>query len=305
MPNENGYGAAGKSWLLIDCAHQGEVRLAHATPGPSPAIGTIHRYESSIPTFTDVLIRFERESGHRLVTLEPVIAIAGVTSGASMSIERSRWVISRAGLSSLFGAMPVILNEVAAQAWALRASAQGVTTIHGKPMPDLTRPGRYLFVTYEEGVGTAILDIDDQGHCTVLDGEGGQIDFTPIDDAERSLFQSIEKRGAPVPSWEQALMRRRTVTDAGSPESNRLFAQLLGRFISNLIYGSGCWGGAFLTGRLVPRSEMGADFARGLTQQRPYHRLLSGASCWRVAQPEAVLKGCAAMMASRRSRLRA
>lgn len=289
----------GRSWLLIDCAHQGEVRLAHVAPSARPVLGAIGRYESNIPTFTDVLLRFERDHGHRLLDLEPVIAIAGVTSERSMRIERSRWVISRDGLSSLFGTAPVILNEVAAQAWALQTSLQGVTTIHGNAMPDLSRPGRYVFVTYEEGVGTAIIDVDAYGRYTVLDAEGGQIDFIPIGDAEQRLHQSITGRSARVVSWEQVLMMRRTAADAASPQSQRLFAQLLGRFVSNLIYVSGAWSGAFMTGDLIPRTNITADFERGLTDLRPYHRLLTNAACWRVSQPDAVLKGCAAMLASR------
>jgi glucokinase len=299
MQNERNRVAAQRSWLLIDCAHQGEVRLTHATPSRTPVLGQIYRYESAIPTFTDVLLRFQQESRLSLLDLQPVIAIAGVPSGQSMSIERSRWVISRAGLASLFGTPPEILNEVAAQAWALRGSLQGVTPVLGNGAPDLARPGRYVFLTYEEGVGTAILDIDDHGRCTVLDGEGGQIDFVPVDDAERSLIRPIAARGAVCLSWEQVLMTRRGAPDAASSDSNQLFARLLGRFVSNLVYVSGAWNGAFMTGRLIPRLEAGTDFRHGLSYQRPYHRLLDAASCWRVAQSEAVLKGCAAMLAAR------
>jgi glucokinase len=289
--------ASGRSWLLIDCAHQGEVRLARVVPSGAPILGSVTRYEGNIPTFTDVLLRYQQEHGVRLLDLEPIIAIAGPTSHQSMRIERSRWVISRDGLSSLFGRSPIILNEVAAQAWALKASLEGVTPIHGHAMPDLSRAGRYVFMTYEEGVGTAIVDIDDQGHFTVLDGEGGQIDFTPVDDAERGLLRSLAGAASPM-SWEQALMARQKATDAASAQSQRLYSQLLGRFVSNLIYASGAWSGAFLCGALIPRSDIRADFERGLTDHRPYTRLLTQAGCWRVSQSQTVLKGCAARLAS-------
>lgn len=304
VQTESGGMPPGRAWLLIDCSRQGQVRLAVAAPGAAPVPGSVHRYESTIPTFTDVLLRFEQDSGHRLLGLDPVVAIAGVPSAQSTIVERSRWVISRAGLASLFGKPATILNEVAAQAWALRGSLQGVTCVHGRGPPDLLRRGRYVFLTYEEGVGTAIVDIDEAGRCTVLDAEGGQLDFTPINDAERALAQSIAGTRTPVASWEQVLMIRRRTSDRDHarepPERNRLFAQLLGRFVSNLIYTAGAWNGAFMTGRLIPRfEETGAEFARGLEHQRPYHRLLAGAACWRVAQPEAVLRGCAAMLADR------
>jgi len=297
MQNERDLPAE-KAWVLIDCAHQGEVRLAHVVPSKAPVLGRIFRYESSIPTFTDVLLRFQQESRLSLLDLEPVIAIAGVPNGQSMSIERSRWVISRAGLFSLFGRPPEVLNEVAAQAWALRGSLQGVMPVLGNGQPDLTRPGRYVFLTHEEGLGTAIIDVDDRGLCTVLDGEGGQIDFLPIDDAEFALARSIVRRSEACLSWEQVLMARRNAPDAASAESNRLFARLLGRFVSNQIYASGAWSRAFMTGRLVPALDKGTDFQQGLSHQRPYHRLLSASTVWRVTQAEAVLNGCAAMLAA-------
>ena len=298
MQNERDPNAQ-KAWILIDCAHQGEVRLTHVMPSKTPVLGRIFRYESTIPTFTDVLLRFQQESQLRLLDLEPVIAIAGVATGQSMSIERSRWVVSRAGLSSLFGRPPEILNEVAAQAWALRGSLQGVAPVLGSALPELTRAGRYVFLTYEEGVGTAILDVDDRGHCTVLDGEGGQLDFLPIDDREVALARSIARRGEACLSWEQVLMTRRGAPDAASMESSQMFARLLGRFVSNQIYASGAWNGAFITGRLIPALDRSTDFRQGLSHQRPYHRLLNASTVWRVTQTEAVLKGCAAMLAAR------
>ena len=300
--NETSASENDRAWLLIDCAHQGEVRIARALPSAKPTIGNVYRFDSSIPTFTDVLMRFEKESGYRLSDLKPIVAIAGIPGLEAMNVERSRWVISRSGIGSLFGTPAVILNEVAAQAWALRTSMQGVTPICGTSLPDLTRRGRYLFLTYEEGVGTAIIDIDDQGHCTVLDAEGGQIDFAPIGEREFALCQSCMSRNMQAASWEQILMTRRTAADAGSRDNNLLFAKLLGRFVSNLIYTTGAWNGAFITGHLIPRvEEMSANFVSGLSYQRPYHRQLAAATCWRVSQTEAVLKGSAALLAYRHS----
>jgi len=299
--------APAAGWLLIDCAHQGEVRIAHVAPGATGP-GAIRRYETSIPTFTDVLLRYEQETGQQLRSLEAAIAIAGVPGAQSTIVERSRWVISRSGLSSLFGRPPTILNEVAAQAWALRASLQGVTPLSGPARaPDFSRPGRYVFVTYEEGVGTAVIDVDEDGRWTVMGAEGGQIDFVPASEAEQALVRPVIAR-TPVLSWEQVLMLRRDEVGPGTrtpptAERHQLFAGLLGRFVSNLIYTAGAWNGAFLTGRLVPHIETApAGFQQGLTVQRPYHRLLTDAGAWRVGQSEAVLKGCAALLAERHLR---
>lgn len=288
-----------QAWLLVDCAHEGEVRIAFATPGPRPVLSRVHRYGADIPTFTDVLLRFERESGLSLRTLEPVVAVAGVPGEKSTIMERSRWVVSRDGLDGVFGRPVVILNEVAAQAWALQRSLQGVTAYRGSSQPSLSRRSRYAFVTYEEGVGTAIIDVDDHGRWTVLDAEGGQLDFAPLSEDERTLMQSIPVRPGTMVTWEQVLMERRKHSSNDAAQA-RLFAQLLGRFVSNLIYTAGAWNGVFLTGRLVPHvSDAITAFDLGLWHQRQYHRVLSKAGCWRVAQTEAVLNGCLAMLAAR------
>jgi glucokinase len=289
-----------REWLLIDCSQQGEVRLARAKPSPTPDIDHQLRYESSIPTFTDVLLRYAETSGHPLERFQPVVAIAGVPTSGATVIERSRWIISRDGLTSLFGVAPVILNEVAAQAWTLKESLYGVTQVHGPSMPDLARRGRFAFLTYGEGVGTAVLDVDDRGNFTVLDAEGGQLDFAPISEAERDLAGLVVKYADAAVSWEQVLMLRRDAKARGLADQDRLFARLLARFVSNLIYTTGAWSGAFMTGRLIPPPEiLSAEFPPALTARRPYPRLLAKSGVFRVAQTDAVLRGCAAMMASR------
>lgn len=263
-------------------------------------MGTMFRYETSIPTFTDVLLRYAQDSGRPLASLKPVVAIAGVPGAKSMAIERSRWVISRDGLVSLFGEAPVILNEVAAQAWTLRASLQGVTLAHGNHMPDLNKAGRYAFLTYDEGVGTAVLDVGEDGRWVVMDAEGGQLDFAPISAAERELALSVTRQTDAALSWEQVLMLRRDAKTKGLADADRVFARLLGRFISNLIYASGAWSGAFMTGQLLPAPDiLNAELPSALAAPRPYPRQLSSAVVLRVSQTNAVLRGCAAMMAAR------
>jgi glucokinase len=288
-----------RDWLLIDCSHKGEVILAHATPGASPQIGRIHRYETTIPTFTDVLLRFSRDSGHQLADLQPAIAIAGVASGPSMIIERSRWVISYSGLTSLFARAPVIINEVAAQAWALRTSLQGVTLVHGTSLPDMRKKGRYAFLTYNEGVGTAVLDIDEHGHFSVLDGEGGQLDFAGISDDERDLARLVPTVASNAITWENVLMLRQNVATKVIDKPDLLFARLLGRFVSNLMYTNGAWNGTFMAGPLVPSPIVDAEFSSAFTTRRPYPRLLAKSAVCRVVQPDPVLRGCAVMLASR------
>jgi glucokinase len=94
-------------------------------------------------------------------------------------------------------------------------------------------------------------------------------------------------------------MLRQNVAIKATEEKDLLFARLLGRFVSNLMYTNGAWNGVFVTGPLVPSPKLDAEFSSAFTTRRPYPRLLAKAAVCRVAQANSVLRGCAVMLASR------
>ena len=97
-------GSGVSPWLLIEASSEGVLRFATATPSSRPRISSIHEVEiAGVPTFTDALQRFEREKGVPLRGLQCAMAIAGAGSGEAISLVRSRWTISRAGLTAEIG----------------------------------------------------------------------------------------------------------------------------------------------------------------------------------------------------------
>jgi glucokinase len=294
-------------WLLIEASREGVLRFATAMPSPRPRIADIHEVEiAGVPTFTDALQRFERERGIPLRGLQCAMAIAGAASGETISLVRSRWTISRAGLHAVFGTQPVILNDVAARAWATRSGTANIELLRGSGAPNLDRPGRYGMIMVEEGVGAAIVDVDRDSGVRVLETEAGHTDFSPANEREEKLAKAIQ-RTASVVTWEMMLMLDRhdpawgqACPDLLEAERPRLQAALLGRFAIMQMHNFGAWQGIMITGTRAGRMlevRNRVYFDSAFSTRRNFSRLLIGAPAWRVDQHEAVLTGAAERLA--------
>lgn len=296
-----------RPWLLIEASSEGMLRFATAAPSSRPRVGPIHEIAvADAPTFTDVLQRFERERGIPLAGLQCAIAIAGASSGETISLVRSRWTISRAGLQAVFGTQPVILNDVAARAWATRSGTANIQQLRGVGAPTLSRPGRYAMIMVEEGLGAAIVDVDRDLGVHVLETEAGHMDFSPAGPREEALAKAV--RGArPTVSWEMMLMLDRhdplwneACPDLLESERPRMLPNLLGRFAINLMHAFGAWQGVMITGSRASRMLEAGNrvyFESPFATRRNFSRLVLAAPAWRVDQHEAVLTGAAERLA--------
>lgn len=293
-------------WLLMDVSHQGEVRLTSISP-ECPVIEHVTRFANdTLPTFTDALLRFERDTGQQLHGMTAIVAIPGVATGDFVPILRTRWNISRSGLASMLGRPVIIINEVATQAWATVGGMRVVDFVRGAGEPDLRAKGRHLFITMTDGVGTAMIDVDDTGRVTVLEAEGGHADFAPQNEAELALAKSLAPTTGSA-TWEQMLMIRhratlpRSLAALSDAELSQMRASLLGRFVANMVLATCSWNGAIMTGSALPRFDASTRraFDTGLTSRPSFPRLFNATRCWRVEQREAVLAGAAAFMMQR------
>jgi glucokinase len=296
-----------RPWLLIEASAEGILRFATAMPSSRPRISEVRQLNvAGVPTFTDALQRYERESGISLQGLQCAMAIAGAASGETISLVRSRWTISRAGLAAVFGNPATILNDVAARAWATRSGTANIDTVRGVGRPTLSQPGRYAMVMVEEGVGAAIIDVDREAGIRILETESGHTDFAPINEREEKLAKAVRGTAQTV-SWERMLMIERqdpvwgqACPDLLEAERPRILAAMLGRFAVNLMHSFGAWQGVLLTGSRAGRMlETGSRpyFDTAFAMRRNFSRLIIGSPCWRVDQHEAVLTGAAERLA--------
>lgn len=293
-------------WLLVEASREGVLRFATAAPSRRPRLSDVHEVQvAGLPTFTDALQRFERERGIPLRGMQCAMAIAGAASGETISLVRSRWTISRSGLHAVFGTDPVILNDVAARAWATRSGNANIEQLRGVGAPNFSRPGRYGMIMVEEGVGASIVDIDRDSSVRVLETEAGHMDFSAATEQEQRLADAIRSKGTGAVSWEMVLMLDRSDPlwaglNMSDSERPRLQATLLGRFAINLMHSFGAWQGIMLTGSRAARMLESGNriyFDSPFATRRNFSRLIAAAPAWRVDQHEAVLTGAAERLA--------
>lgn len=300
--------AAGpRSWLAIEASREGVLRFGVSMPAARPRLASMREINiQGVPTFTDALQQFERESGVRLRDVDCVMAIAGATAGETLSLVRSRWTITRSGLAAVFGKPVIIINDVGARSWGINAGTAITEAVRGTGLPNLATPGRYIMIMVEEGVGAAIIDIDREGVIRVLETEAGHMDFAPVSDREESVAKAL-RGAAPFVSWERLLMldRQDAVWPTALPqlpeiERMRMLSAILGRFSVNLMNGYGAWNGVMITGsragRLLEATNRIA-FESSFNGKRSFSRLISSAPVWRVDQREAVLTGATERLA--------
>lgn len=299
--------ATDERWLVIDASRPQEIALASVEPSADARLLQTTTYATAdLPTFTDVLLRYERESGFRLMNTQCVLTVAGVAIGESIPIARTRLTISRSGLAVMFGKPVTIINDAVARAWAAVAKVGSTHNLRRIEAPNLTTPGRRVLITLIDGVGAATIDVDPNGIVHVQDSEVGHAGFAPGDEVEDRLLAAV-RRGGTLTSWERILL-----LDVGGPEwalampgSNRpdrvlRHARLVGSFTSDVTLMFGAWQGALLTGVKVPfGTATNAEFDVGFVSKRPFRRLLQDTPCWKVEQQDYVLRGGAALLARR------
>lgn len=273
-------------------------------PGTRPAAIDVKRYPAAqFTTFTDGILRFARDSGTSLRGIRSALAIAGAATGDVIPLARSRWTISRSGLTSMLEHQPLIINEVAAQAWATRYGLGRVEALRGAPSATLKRPGRYLYVGLLDGIGAAIIDAEETG-TRIIETEGGHMDFVPSTASDEDIAKAWFPQSRP--SWEQILIQEQPASlvarfDPASVAAMR--AGALGRMLSNMVLAAGAWNGVLLTGpRVSPLLDgRGARvaFDAGFTGRQAFRRLIEAAPVLRVTQQEAVIVGLSALIAER------
>ena len=297
--------------LVIDASVEGALRFAIPASSAPTRLTQVKQVDAgTLPTFTDGLQQFERESGIPLRGLDCAMAIAGAISGDTLSLDRSRWIISRTGLEAVFGNPVTVINDVAARAWAMKSGTAKVEPLLEKSLLNLDKAGRYVMLIVEEGVNAAIIDVDRQGRTHILETEAGHIDFAPSNENEEKVAKAA--RGlSPVATWENLLMLesqdpawQQAVPDSRDDSKDLILAAILGRYCVNLMHAYGAWHGVMITGtrgaRLLSAGSRGT-FAGAFKVRRNFNRLVSNCPAWHVEQRDAVLIGLAECLAETRS----
>lgn len=258
-------------------------------------------------TLTDALLAYEKKAGTPLLGAACALGVLGATHGETIMLSRGNWAISRSGLRSVFSRDAIVINDVAARAWATLAGAGGPRLESMSPTaigaPDYHRRGRWALTKIDAGVGLAVIDIDDTGLIRVLECEMGHCSFAPSTEEDRAFAVALAKRASGPVSWEMAL----TISPddpiwsaPGLPPARAqritMLARLAGRYVGDTVLAHGAWTGAILTGKRI--SELLAEsalpsFNAGFEDKPKFSRLIRAAPRWRLVGQDLTLAGCA------------
>ena len=286
--------------LLIDASREGILRFVLVDPLTRDIRNVQEMDVHNVPTFTDALQSFAHKNSLTLRGLSCVMAVASVTSEETVAIGRTRWTIAPAGLGAIFGRPVTIINNVAAQAWALDAGKATLDDLRGGRVLDLRVRGRYIIINVDQGVGCAVIEVDDSGQIRVSATEAGHMDFPPSSDVEARIAEAA--RGSSLlATWEKMLVldRHSAAWSAAGPtamrgERQRFLASILGRFAVNLVNAYDAWQGVLITGGTTTNLLKGIGrlaFEEPFNDRRQFSRLIAACPAWHVRQKEAVLTG--------------
>lgn len=292
--------------LLVDLSTAGRSRTALIPPGGHFDAKTVRTHlDSDLSTLTAVFVETEREAGFSLKRAQVVIAIPGVPGRDVITIMRSRWTLSRAGLEQFFGRPVTIVNDGAAKAWATMDGADRAVPLGDtKPLPALRKLSRRLLVQFEAGLGAAVIDCDADQAVHVFETEAGHMGFAPCDEFDDRLLAELRASLKPA-SWEHVLR----VAQGSQPSA--LFASMpadqrherlvrwSADFVAETVLATCAWDGVYLTGSGFAKltgAASGRPFMTRVSRNRTFRRHFEALGCWHLEQENAVLRGCAQIL---------
>lgn len=283
----------------------GRKRIAIALCGPDGMLRTttIRRYETGDTTgVTAALMSFQRDLALPRLPSRSVIAVAGLVRGDAISITNTRWFVSRSGLKAMLGEPPLILNDFAAEAWALGNNTLRAAEAFGTgTTPAPHHPGCYAVIGITSGLGVAVMNRLANGAMTVLPTEAGHGAFAATtEELARMVAEQFpgrrhvaaeeivsarglvaihnrlaEQRGGAQPAKTPEEVTRSAANNPVARAACELLAKAFWAQASSLVMTFGAWDGLVVTGALADairpflrRPEAQALFAASPKHQR-------------------------------------
>jgi glucokinase len=298
---------------------------------------SVREYDPAVQsTISTAISAFAQESGLRSLPKRAAIAVSGIPRGDTISITKSRWILSRPGLTAMFRAPPLIINDFAANAWAMsdpqcsgRIEPMTPTIVR----PD--RPGTYCILGLGSGLGVAIMSRDEHGLVNVVPTEGGHQGFMHGLHGAGRILEKLQIGDAPVTAetlfsgsglvatynaicqLQGQPPRCKSLSDLFSPAAMRNdpaaveTLEFVGRgfwhFAGNMALAYGAWDGVILTGSITAALKsvlQRADLASAFNIKGPWMRQLASTPKATISFKYAELEGAAValLMNDRRRR---
>lgn len=228
-------------------------------------------------TISGALMAFKEESRLQVLPGRCALAVAGVPRGDTISITNGRWFISRSGLAAMLKQPPLILNDFAANVWAVSATSQRDLQAAGAAVPS-SGAGTFVVIGMGAGLGVAAFTRAEDGTVTVLATEAGHCElcddspeiapYLPaVHRAARGTYAesllslrglaalrnaiAAERGTAAMLETGEQVLEAASRGDAVARKATELFGKALWRFAGNLALVYGAWDGVFLSGAMV------------------------------------------------------
>ncbi|MEO5772940.1 MAG: glucokinase [Sphingomicrobium sp.] len=269
---------------------------------------TVREYDPAAQsTISTALSAYAVDAGLPSLPRRAAIAVSGVPRGDIISVTKSRWILSRSGLTAMFQAAPLILNDFAANAWAMSDPAcSGRVEPMSTHAVRLHQPGTYCIIGIGSGLGVAIMSRDEYGLVSVLPTEAGHMGLMdgvvgghpviarlrngdgPL--SAETLFSArgllavyramCDLRGRPAlrNGMSELLSHASLRADPVLVETFDFFARAFWQFAGNLALAYGAWDGVILTGSITAALRQvlrRPELSRHFVVDGPYSRRLA------------------------------
>ncbi len=252
-------------WRLISDAGGTNVRFARARGEKD--LREIRTYPvSRFPSFSLAAHAYLDETGGRDGCTGAAIGAAGLVALGKVRLTNASWDISEAEVSSEFGLPCRLINDVEAVAFSLPVLSNSGFAALGPLEPSLAAMQRVLIAIIGTGFGAATLIRtaagwascpSEAGHMSLAFPDWGdstlQRKFTAVEDALSgrglsNLHAAISNaRSTDAP----ADIFTRANADPQSSAAIRLFTQITGNVLGNLVLAVAAWDGVFLCGSVA------------------------------------------------------
>jgi len=287
---------------------------------------TVRAYDyKTQTTVSGAITAFGRDCALGKLPNRCAIAVSGVPRGDVISVTHSRWIVSRSGLAGMLQGQPLILNDFAANAWAISSPQCSGRSEALTPRPVKAHDvGAFCIIGVGSGLGVALLSRDEHGIVSVTPSESGHTNFisglpgaAPILDivGARTGYVTAEMllSGPGLMAIYMAIAKLRGLTpraqslgellDGGSKthdpvafEAFSFFGRAFWHFAGNMCLAYGAWDGVIITGSVAAamRRVLGSsDMAQHFIINGPFRRRLMDIPRSIVTFEHAELEGAA------------
>lgn len=288
------------------------------------SISNIITYQCEDFTNVDLAIEKYLAETQQAVT-HACIDVATAVTGDEVSLTNNHWSFSQQALKAQFGWQHLsVINDFTAIAMSVPSIADEKKVQIGGGQAIAKKP----IAIYGAGTGLGVAHLVHTGDKWLpIDGEGGHVDFAPIEQDEINVLQELQKKYARV-SAEQILsglglvqiyqslcaaegteakeLKPADITElalANSDEyavrSLQLFCRVLGSFGGNLALNVKALGGVYIAGGIVPRFidyVKQSDFRARFDAKGRFGKLIETIPVYVVTEEQPGLIGCAAYL---------